>query len=570
MWMYRGCCIVCGLVLSLMIAAPGTSQTCPELVAHDDYSISWGYVWSGGVAAGGNRIFYSYNGWDEYWEFTFGSLLFVDLDDLSLGWSDVGEEYMRPLAATSTHLYLGFTWYNKNLRILDISDPSDPITLVELWDLTAADVALADHYAFVAAEALGLVVLDVTNPASPVEVGSLVFDADAEAVDVDGPTAYLAVLSAGLQIVDVSDPSSPTVIGGLDTPGSAIDVAISPGLAYIADYPEGLRVIDVSDPTAPQELWASPSPANVRSIAYDDGVLYAAQDNFVRVIDVADPSSPVELAVYEPLAMNFPEKKLVVSRGMLAIGYDQQAQDIASFELLDLRGCPVSWWPANGDANDAVGSNHGGVAGGLSFAQGILGQGYHFDGASSSVSVPSSADLAVGTGDFSLVYWVSTTAGADSGFRVIQDKRSAAPNSGYHLLLSDGRPGVQLMDASNVGTFVAPDSIADGSFHQVAITVDRDSVDGGRIFVDRKLVLGFDPSSVPGSLTNGEEFRLGRRSDAWGGDGYFDGIVDEIRFYDRALSEAEVDYNFLTTRGVEIFSDGFEVGTPERWSISVL
>jgi hypothetical protein len=40
---------------------------------------------------------------------------------------------------------------------------------------------------------------------------------------------------SGLQVIDISNPPSPVKVGTIDTPGSAIEVAVSGGYAYAAD-----------------------------------------------------------------------------------------------------------------------------------------------------------------------------------------------------------------------------------------------------------------------------------------------------------------------------------------------
>jgi hypothetical protein len=106
----------------------------------------------------------------------------------------------------------------------------------------------------------GLRVIDVSNPAAPVELGSFITPGFATGVEVVGGLAYVASGTYGLWVIDVSNPAAPVEIGFLDTPGSATDVAVVGGLAYVADSHFGLRVIDVSNPAAPVEIGALGKP----------------------------------------------------------------------------------------------------------------------------------------------------------------------------------------------------------------------------------------------------------------------------------------------------------------------
>ena len=52
-------------------------------------------------------------------------------------------------------------------------------------------------------------------------------------VSISGNYAYVADYKTGLVIVDISNPSSPVLKGGYDTPGGAHGVAVSGNYAYV-------------------------------------------------------------------------------------------------------------------------------------------------------------------------------------------------------------------------------------------------------------------------------------------------------------------------------------------------
>src|SRR5204862_3148726 len=54
----------------------------------------------------------------------------------------------------------------------------------------------------------------------------------------------------------------------------------------------------------------------------------------------------------------------------------------------------ISWWPAEGNGNDVVGSNNGTLIGGVTFAAGVVGQAFSFNG-SDYVEVAASPSLNV-------------------------------------------------------------------------------------------------------------------------------------------------------------------------------
>ena len=72
-----------------------------------------------------------------------------------------------------------------------------------------------------------------------------------------GTLAYVADGPSGLRVIDVADPALPVEIGFLVTPdgfAGALGVSVVGTLAYVADNGSGLRVIDVADPALPVEI----------------------------------------------------------------------------------------------------------------------------------------------------------------------------------------------------------------------------------------------------------------------------------------------------------------------------
>jgi len=192
------------------------------------------------------------------------------------------------------------------------NEPIDPATftaedvtvglaeLQEIGSFLAAkpnDVQIVGTLAYVADYDVGLRVLDVSNPAIPVEVGLCGTPGHARAVDVIGPLAYVADSGdGGLRIIDVSNPAAPVELGFYDTPGSA-DVVGS--LAYVADN-EDLRIIDVSNPAAPVEV-GSYDPSYAEAVEVVGSLAYVATyRSGLWILDVSNPASPSKVGSYYP------------------------------------------------------------------------------------------------------------------------------------------------------------------------------------------------------------------------------------------------------------------------------
>jgi hypothetical protein len=196
----------------------------------------------------------------------------------------------------------------------------------------------------------------------------------------------------------------------------------------------------------------------------------------------------------------------------------------------------VSWWPAENNAKDILYKNPGTLPlSGVTFTPGKVGQAFTFDG-SNGVTVPNSASLNVGTGDFSIDAWVKTSS--TEAVQIIVDKRIVTPTvNGYALFLYNGYLSLQLGDGT-VGQYFGTALINDGLIHHVAATVDRDSATGINLYVDGVLVNTLNPTTHPGSLDNTGAFLIGQHVDTPSFN--FVGLIDELELHNVALSSSDI------------------------------
>ena len=158
-----------------------------------------------------------------------------------------------------------------------------------------------------------LLVVDVSNPASPTIVASETGFVWARDVAVSGGYAYVAdatdsgvgtpskwALAQGLVIYDIAtDPANPTVVSTFKTHGDVQDVEVVGNRAYLHDAGEGLIILDVTDPTKPVRLGNYHSPAVLRQMAKSGDLLYVADAwNGFTILNVADAAHPEVVGVY--------------------------------------------------------------------------------------------------------------------------------------------------------------------------------------------------------------------------------------------------------------------------------
>lgn len=285
--------------------------------------------WNWGVAVAGNYAYVS----------TAGTLQLVDVTDPA----HLTAAGFFPTAAENATVVGNYAYIaaRDNLEIVDVSDPANP-TSASFLDIPwiATGVAVEEGLALVADER-SVRVINVTNPAIPVEVGfyayrgprapygvaiqdSLVLVADEErgviTIDLRDPARpaevgfcgglahalavagdYAVAVSPweGLQVIDVSHPAGPIVVGQL--PGvMGVDVAVAGTYAYVASawYGGGLRIIDISNPMNPNEVGTFEVQSYPIGVAIQGNYAYLA-DESLRIIDVSNPHLPVQVGYYE-------------------------------------------------------------------------------------------------------------------------------------------------------------------------------------------------------------------------------------------------------------------------------
>lgn len=202
---------------------------------------------------------------------------------------------------------------------------------------------------------------------------------------------------------------------------------------------------------------------------------------------------------------------------------------------------------------------------------GKVAQAFSLDGTDDRVVVPDATALNFGANaDFSIEAWIRPeTASTAYGVQTIVDKRYT-PNdwtaTGYAFCLVNGQVACQLAVAgSPVNYGPAGDDLRDGELHHVALTLDRDSTTGGKLYVDGALVLTFNPTGRQGSLTNAQPFRIGNHAHATL-NAHMKGLIDEASLYNRCLTATEIQSIHAAGRGGK-FLDTDADGLPDEWEM---
>lgn len=204
-------------------------------------------------------------------------------------------ETYYPVVKTYIDGNIAYLFESGKLEIVNISDPAAPF-LIGFFDTILSNVDIFDgevvgNYLIGAAGGdmigarHGLIVIDVSNPETPMEVGFYSIPNPVNSVSVNGNYAYIteSLDSVNFHIIDISNPAAPTRIGGLELPrspnGTKNETHVSGNFAYIAHMDEGAIVIDISNPSAPVEVGFYKAPGRTTGIFPAGGRIYVSTYN---------------------------------------------------------------------------------------------------------------------------------------------------------------------------------------------------------------------------------------------------------------------------------------------------
>jgi len=219
----------------------------------------------------------------------------------------------------------------------------------------------------------------------------------------------------------------------------------------------------------------------------------------------------------------------------------------------------TNWWPADGNAFDIIGGEHGTLQNNAGFATGEVGQAFSLDGANGFVMVPNDPAAAFNfTGSFSVDAWVFLDS-APPEFAPIVSKWNDIPlgnnNRGYFFaidrnILGDGVPRLRI-DVSGDGLFLGGHSsirLSSITFptnawtHVAAVFNPATNPKSLDLYIDGQLRNGaFQISpTVSAPFVNNEPLLIGASDAGSNVRDFFDGRIDEVELFNRALTSAEV------------------------------
>ena len=204
-------------------------------------------------------------------------------------------------------------------------------------------------------------------------------------------------------------------------------------------------------------------------------------------------------------------------------------------------------------------NNDGSLLGSPGWTGGQVGSGaLNFGGDFDRVEIADNVATDFGSGDFTVGFWFNSSAAPSGGSRLIGDL-----NGGDGFLFYESGGTLNFMVDSGVSfVSLAAGGLLDGNWHHVVGTRSGDTFS---LYVDGSLV-DSTTSAGFGSVSSSETLRIGASSSSHGD---FDGLIDEVRLYDRDLTASGVTELFIDGGGTPSYASSSGQDNTYEWITNV-
>ena len=187
----------------------------------------------------------------------------------------------------------------------------------------------------------------------------------------------------------------------------------------------------------------------------------------------------------------------------------------------------IARWPGDGSTAEVAHGRNGTLVDNTTFAAGLVGQAFSFDGSGDTATIPDDPDWTLGTNDFTIDTWVNFTADTGHPMALIASDQGVGVQPKWILWRANGELGFYV----NGDTISAAWTPTNGQWYHVAVTRSGTTftmyIDGASVATSTDTV---DITDASGPLTLGSAE----------GDFWMYGLIDEPEMYQRALSDTEI------------------------------
>lgn len=247
------------------------------------------------------------------------------------------------------------------IRVIDISNPSNLLEVGHIDEFFTIEPVPGAHIYGIAVDGnrayasylgaymriiyTGIIVLDISDPVNPKEIGSYNTMADDweffYKLQAKGNIVFATKANGGFYILDATDPKNVYIKSFLNLNGFANNLMIENELAYVSVYPwysgdnarKGIAIIDISNFSYAKEVVFIQTNSSPMDLKIMENILYIAERDLdgtsgLRIIDLSTLEMPKEIIFYEILGYSIisviPTKNEVFVSAGIGAGEDRK------------------------------------------------------------------------------------------------------------------------------------------------------------------------------------------------------------------------------------------------------
>lgn len=204
------------------------------------------------------------------------------------------------------------------------------------------------------------------------------------------------------------------------------------------------------------------------------------------------------------------------------------------------------YWKLDGNSNATVGgAGNNGSDTSITYnaANGKIVQGAGFNGTTSGIAIGTAGGNTIGSGDFSVAFWVNITALPASGKQgALFSKRDDTGSNGlFYVAISDSGILKFIGRISGSGTQYTIDSastLSTSTWYYVTVTR---SGSNGYMYINASLDASNTSTFSSGNFNQSSyQLTFGMQNSGFGNEQFFSGKMDEVGYWSRALGSDEI------------------------------
>jgi hypothetical protein len=219
------------------------------------------------------------------------------------------EGVINQISHSSNHIYAATD--SNGLQVIDVVNPVNPKKIGAYESPhSVINLEVQNNLLYAAAGENGLRIIDASNPAMPVEIGNHHLSQEIRnmageynvafvtGLSIEGSQAYLAIKDIGIRVVEISNPAAPVESGFFPVTNGINDIAVHDNYAYISTGVNGLEIMNLL-PNTSAEPGSYNIPYAFKDVAVGNKYAYILGDKGLLTVDLSNPEIFTQVDFYE-------------------------------------------------------------------------------------------------------------------------------------------------------------------------------------------------------------------------------------------------------------------------------